>query len=323
MPSKGLESGRKRPYLRTLVSLTVICGLAAWGVWYLSGHIDEFRRTLSWSPGTLAALSLLVLVHYALLGLFNQIILQTFGLNLVFREWYGLGIVTTLGNYLIPPRGGAAIRAGYLKKRHDFPLTHFMSTFVAFYVFNLIPAGLAGLAALVFIPDVSAEAGYTLFFFFLAVTVGSLTIAVAPVRSVWFDRSWFRPVAEMVEGWQAIKSEKRLAGRLLIVVLANGLVQGLMIYICFQGLGLNLGAAGAVLVTALLSLSSLISITPGSLGIQEAVLVFSTQALGLQPAHSLAAAVTIRVVILFWTLTLGPIFAWVLMGAKKGDSAGS
>ena len=298
---------------RGLISLLVVAGLTAWAVYYLSSNFEEFSRTLTWDPAALALLSGLVLLHFVLLGLFNQVILKSFDLVLSFKEWFGLSIITTLGNYLLPPRGGAGLRAAYLKKRRGFPLTHFMSTFVAFYVLHLVTAGLFGLLALSAMSHLRTEVTAPLLIFLGAVTLFSVVVVLFPVRAAWFDRPGLRLAARLIEGWQTIKGRRSMVGLLLLLVLANYLVQGGMILVAYRSLGLDLGVAGAVLVTSLLSLTSLISLTPGGLGIQEAVLVFSTGALGVIPAQSLAAALTIRAVILFWTFLLGPVFSlWLL-----------
>jgi uncharacterized membrane protein YbhN (UPF0104 family) len=299
-----------------LISLLVVAGLTVWAGYYLSANFGQFRETLAWNPATLGLLSGLVLIQFVLLGLFNRVILKGFDLVLSFKEWFGLSIITTLGNYLLPPRGGAGLRAAYLKKRRGFPLTHFMSTFVAFYVLHLAAAGLFGLLALAALPDLGREVTAPLLIFLGAVTLFSAIVVLFPVRAAWFDRPGLRLAARLIEGWQTIKGRRSMVGLLLILVLANYLVQGAMILAAYRSLGLDLGAAGAVLVTSLLSLTSLIALTPGGLGIQEAVLVFSTGALGILPAQSLAAALTIRAVVLFWTFLLGPIFSlWLLKKA--------
>ena len=299
--------------LRALISLLVVAGLTVWAVYYLSANFEAFRQTLTWDPVLLTLLSGLVLAQFVLLGLFNRAILKGFDLVLSFKEWFGLSIVTTLGNYLLPPRGGAGLRAAYLKKRRGFPLTHFMSTFVAFYVLHLAAAGVFGLVALVTLSDVGQDVKTPLLIFLGGVTLFSAVVVLFPVKAVWFDRPGLRLAARLIEGWQTIKGRRSMVGLLLLLVLANYAVQGGMIFAVYRSLGLNLGAAGAVLVTSLLSLTSLISLTPGGLGIQEAVLVFSTGALGILPAQSLAAALTIRAVVLFWTFLLGPIFSlWLL-----------
>lgn len=298
---------------RGVLSALVIAGLTGWAVFYVSRHFEEFRQTLTWEPWFLVLLSILILIHYVLLGGFSQIILKTFGLTLSFKEWFGLAIITTLGNYLLPPRGGAGLRAAYLKARHGFPLAHFVSTFVAFYVLNLGIAAAAGLGALAGLPALTGRTGSVLVWFFAAVLAGTLAAMLFPIRPRWLDWTGLKWAARLIEGWLKIKTRRRLLGILFVLVAANGLDMALMIYFGNLAMGLNLGVAGTILVTAIMSLTSLIAITPGGLGIQEAALVFSTQTLGVSPAQSLALAVTMRAGILAWTFLLGPVFSYLLL----------
>ena len=317
------KSGRSK--LRTAVSVLVMAGLTAWAVYYIWTHKGEFKAAWSWKPEILVLLSLLILIQYALVGFFNQVVLKAFGLVLTFKEWYGLGIITTLGNYLIPPRGGAGFRAAYLKKRHGFPLTHFLSTFVVFNVLNLTGAALAGLAGLALVPEIGADTGLVLTIFLAGAAGVGLLIMLMPIKAAWFDRPGMQVLARMIEGWTAIKSRPRLLFYMSLLVLLNGLVQGFIVFLGYRASNVHLAPAPAVLITSLLLLSSFIAITPGGLGIQEAVLIFSTRIIGIAPAQSLAVAVIIRAVILFWTFLLGPVFSWLLL--KKpvplGDGAES
>ena len=302
----------RRFNIRTVVSILVMAGLALWAAWYIGRNFGQFRQALTFNPKLLAGLSLLAIGQFVAVGLFNRIVLTGFGLNLSFVEWFGLSVVTTLGNYLLPPRGGAGLRAAYLKKKRGLPLSHFLSTFVIFYALNLAVCGLAGLIALAMLPD-RGPAGTVLFWFFALVLAGSVPAAVLPVRASWFDRRGLRPFMRLVEGWQIIRERPGLVGRVLVMVVVNLLIFWLMITLSYSAAGADLSLPAAAAVTALLSLTSLIALTPGGFGVQEAVLVFSTGALGVQPAQSLAAAVVIRVVILFWTFVLGPIFSWKLL----------
>ena len=306
-------AGGDHSRIRGLVSVGTVVGLTAWAVHYAIRHYEEFKLGLSWNPGVLALISILLLLHFSCLGLFNQVVLRAFGLRLTFREWFGLAVITTLGNYLLPPRGGAGLRAAYLKKWHHFPLAHFLSTFVAFFVMNLGISALAGLFALSASAGASGETGWTLRIFFLAVLLGAMAVILLPLRGSWFDRPLLRPVTRLIEGWQTIKDRPCLILHLFLLVVVNGVVYGLMIHVAYRSLHMNLALAGTVLVTALLLLTSMISLTPGGLGVQEAVLVFSTGVLGISAAQSLAVAVTIRAVILFWTFVLGPLFSYLLL----------
>jgi uncharacterized membrane protein YbhN (UPF0104 family) len=61
------------------------------------------------------------------------------------------------------------------------------------------------------------------------------------------------------------------------------------------------------------SLAVVISITPASLGVAEAVAVFSGLVVGITPAQAIAAAIIGRAVGTVMILILGPIFTFVIL----------
>lgn len=314
-----------KPPDRRLAALALGLGLFAWAGFYLAAHFQEFRSALVFRPWPLAALTLLILAHYAALGLFNRRAVAAFGVRLSFTEWFGLGLVSTLGNYILPFRGGAGIRGLYLKGRHALPLTTFMITFAAFMVLSLLAAGLAGLGALVFLTSLATVEASVLALFFALVSLAALMVAFFPVSPAWFKRSWLRPLGRLAADWRLIMGRGRLAFDLLFWVLAYDVVQCLMIYAAFAAMDIHLGLGGVVMVTALLSLTSLVTITPGGLGVQEAALVLTTSLLGVGPAQALAVALLIRAVVMATAFLLGPVFSYLLFHralppGKKGSA---
>ena len=93
----------------------------------------------------------------------------------------------------------------------------------------------------------------------------------------------------------------------------NTLVLGLQIYTGYKAQGLDLGLAATMEVAVMRSLGFFISITPGGLGIMEAILVLSSIPLGVKATQGLALAVVIRLAYLFWAFLLGPIFSFLLL----------
>lgn len=88
----------------------------------------------------------------------------------------------------------------------------------------------------------------------------------------------------------------------------------------FRAIGAHFSLLSSLLITPLRVYSGLASITPGSLGISEAVVVFSARIFNITPAQSLVATGLIRSTELFLFFTLGPIFSYLLIH-KTGPEA--
>jgi len=300
------------PY-RSLVSLAILALLVLWAVTYLSDHFDEFKKALAWPLPCLVLASLLTVIRFGIVGQFTQIILRAFGLTLTFREWFGLPVITTLGNYVLPFRGGSGLRAAYLKKRHAFPLTDFLSTFVAIYLVVLIVNAAVGLTALALSPSWRGPGGTAVALFFGLVLAGSLGLVIFPLPKDGVQRLKIKTLIRLVEGWQKIKEHPQVTVRLFIMSLANTVTGMLVVYVGFLAMDVRVGLAGSALVVALQALTLFMAVTPGGLGIQDAVLVFTAQALGVSPTQGLALAVAVRALTLFWSLILGPVFSYLLL----------
>lgn len=304
---------RPRAKIKTVFSVLIPLGFAAWVAIYLLNHLQEFKQAIDWGYWFLAGISVLTLAHFAILGLFSQVILKTFGLRLIAREWFGLSIITTLGNYVLPLRGGAGLRAVYLKKKHGFSFTHFFSTFLSIYLFTLLVNSLAGLSSIIFLYDLPRGIWWSLVLFFGSVLAVTLTLAFVPVSSSWSEKLQLPFLPQLIQAWRTTRAQLGVLKSLFSLAIANYLCLTLMLYLGYRAMNVDLGLPEGALLGAIFGLSGLVSITPGGLGIQEAIVVVSAQAFDITATQGLALALVIRAIILFWTFLLGPVFSYLLL----------
>lgn len=90
------------------ISLIILISLIVWAGIYVKNHIGEFGIIFSLSLKYLGILLFLSLLEIFLVGLLTKIITKSFRIDLTSREWFGLSVVTRLGNYLLPFKGGLA-----------------------------------------------------------------------------------------------------------------------------------------------------------------------------------------------------------------------
>ena len=132
-----------------------------------------------------------------------------------------------------------------------------------------------------------------------------------------FDK-WLNRFIKVVNGWHLIKKNGRVIAVTLVITLIQVLISSLMLWLQFRVFGIDVGFASCIFLSAIGSLGLLISITPGSLGINEAIIVFSAMTIGITPAESLSAALLGRAVSLVVLFVLGPIFSYTLVKNGKG-----
>ena len=100
-------------------------------------------------------------------------------------------------------------------------------------------------------------------------------------------------------------------------IIVQILISSLMLWLQFRVFGIEVSFVSALFLSAIGSLSLVIGLTPGNLGVQEAIIVFSAATIGITPAESLSAALLGRAVSLVVLFVLGPIFSYVLVRNGK------
>jgi len=244
-------------------------------------------------------------------GLFLRAFAEKFSVRLSPKEWFGLAMVTTMGNYITPFAGGMVARAAYLKHRHTFPYAQFATLLASNYLVNFWVVGILGLVSLLILVDVT-RFYWQLMLFFIAVVISISTLALLPtIRLPWKHRLAKR-LNTSLEGWAMVKNDRRLLAKLIAYTLANILLNGFSFWVAYRALGFPIFFAEAVLIGLLTVFSILVNVTPGNFGIQEAIISLSSGVLGAGAGQGLLVALLIRGATLVWAFTLGPIFAFLL-----------
>ena len=109
-----------------------------------------------------------------------------------------------------------------------------------------------------------------------------------------------------------VKQDQVLAAKLVIYTLIVLLLNGASFWMAYWAIGHTISFAAALVTSLLLAFGVLINITPGNLGIQEAVISLSSELLGSGAGLGLVVALLIRATTLVVVFSLGPIFSFVL-----------
>jgi uncharacterized protein (TIRG00374 family) len=123
-------------------------------------------------------------------------------------------------------------------------------------------------------------------------------VKVPTKRLKKIEREWLRKVlsffVNIFNGWNIIVRNKKLLTYLIFLSLGNFLSSVLLFGVEFLIVGLDINILNLLIYTCLSGVSLLISITPGSLGIREAVFLISSQSIGLDQDQILQLAVVDR-----------------------------
>jgi uncharacterized membrane protein YbhN (UPF0104 family) len=298
---------KRRKYWPIVVLVLVVAAIA----WYLYSqpHLLTAFRNVS-----LSAIIYLVgtrLLFLGTNGLFLREFAAKFGVALTAKEWFGLSVVTTMGNYITPFSGGMVVRATYLKHRHKFPYARFATLLASNYLVTFWVVGVVGALTLLTFGK-AMWAYWQLFVFFIAVAISISALILFPAARLPLENRIAKALNTALAGWKLVKNDQVLLAKLVAYTLVNISLNALCIWVAYDALGSPVPFRSALLVGLLTSFSLLIGITPGNLGIQEAVVSLSSGLLGIGAGQGLLAALLVRGATILPAFTLGPVFSFSL-----------
>lgn len=298
---------RRKP-VWAIVTLAVVIIVIGWYLKTQQQLLSVFAHISLIKALYLVVLRLLFLV---INGLVLREFALKFGIKLVMKEWLGLSMVTTMGNYITPFSGGMVVRAAYLKSRYKFSYAKFMALLASNYLIAFWTVGFVGIFTLLTLEQ-NKEYYWQILVFFILVVVSISILVLRPIAKLPWKNRLVETVNKSIEGWNLIKSDGQLLFRLMIYTLINIALNSASIWMAYAALGYPIFFRNALLVGLLTFFSLLIRITPGNLGIQEAIVSFSSGLFGFDTGLGLLAALLMRGCTLIWVFTFGPIFSFIL-----------
>lgn len=256
-------------------------------------------------------------------GLYNKYLIHVFGITLKWKEWFGLSVVNTVGNFMVPLRGGTVLSAVYLKKAHKFTYSNFISILSASYLVIFLVNSVLGLGALVYVKYVYGTFSWVLFLVFAGMILAIILSVYLSDRLTFLKRVRFlSKFVEPLENWKLISKNKPLVVKIVLITVLNMVLICIMNYYEFRILGLTLPFSKILLMSVFSSFSLFISFTPGSLGIREAFAVYSGLLLNFPFHYVVAASIIDRLVNFLISLIFGLYFSgWLYRESREPKSS--
>lgn len=272
--------------------------------------------TLRWQY--LVPLLLLQLVFYGLLGLVLATFVSEHGIHLHFREWYGLAVIGTISNIIVPVSGGAMIRAGYLKARYGFSIAHFSAVLAASYLILLAVSGFTGFCLLAVLAwKERTSLPWTNMAIMATLFLGPALLTALPLEHLPFPKEnrIFHWILRVLDGWKQIRTAPRLLIWQIGLALALQIVHAVSLQMAFYSLNQPISFFDSFFMSVLANLSTVLRLTPAGIGLTEAATGLGASLLGFHMAQGLAAALIVRLAA--WTIAFGtgPLFTFLLSEA--------
>jgi uncharacterized protein (TIRG00374 family) len=263
----------------------------------------------------LIPLIILNLIFLYINGLFLKVISKPFNIEL--KEHFALSVAASFFNLITPMKGGAGIRAIYMKKKYKLNYSDFIASLFGNYIIIFLSASLTALIILLIIYIQNKTFNPLVFLIFSTILFGTIFLIKTKFK---FKKENFisSKINKILEGWKIISKNKIIILKLIILSLGNIIIQTLIIKTTFQSIGVEIDLIKSFFLSVMGTLAIFISITPGSLGITESIYFISATILGISPGLSLIVALIIRGIGTITLIATGPIAnIYLLKNSKK------
>jgi len=301
---------KRQNQLKKIISgvLTVI--LLIWMGWLLHQNAGIFSSLKNMKYSDILVIVLLQPINVGIVALTNKLVIDHIGRNISFSDSFLLQYANNFLNKLVA-EGGSVYRGGYLKAQYDFPLSKYISSIGGVYVIGLMTNAITGVLLLLIIYLTEHVFNMYVLIVFLAIVVGTLILII--IEPKFTESNWFfRKVNQVLDGWNNIKRNKKLLFYIFSLSALGAFVSAVSTFIAYRGLDEEIKFANSLLYSSISTMANFINLTPGGLGVNEAVLVFSSEVIGISSEAVLLGALVLRAITLITSFVLGGVSYLIL-----------
>lgn len=292
-----MTAPRLRRVLGPAIALLLTAALVVWLVGQRE-HLADLQRI---DAATLAAVYAISLAGTLVSGRAIQVLLARLGAQVSFLDMVLLQNASTALAFL-PMKGATLLRAGYLRRRYGIDYARLGAFLVLLTILSLGISSAIAAASLIASVDLAGEGALLLAGLLVVFTLLALAVAAVPLPRRWQPPPRLRGILALRQELTARPAAWAEPTLLLVV---HYLLAALRLGLIYRGLGIDLDAAGALVLAAVGVASLLISITPGALGIRELALGGGAFALGIPLELGMLVALVERAIGLSWALVVG------------------
>ena len=288
-------------WLKNAIGTAILLGFGRY-LWLRRHQLAEALE-LSWIDLTL--LAVLTLGSWSAMASQNALLYRAAGIPLRYGESWLITAATGFGNYL-PMRLGTLIRAHYLQRVHGLSYVRFGSIVVVRGVLFALATGACGMVATFWVARGDGRFSAGLAAIFAAMILGSIGLSMlSPSGASRLPARLRRLVEELSFGVAELRRSPRIALAVGALVLVHYFLLGARFLLASRAIGAGMPLSVLLLLATVGGVSGFVAITPGALGVREAVMGFATLAVGAAFAPGIYVGSLDRAVLLGLTATVG------------------
>jgi uncharacterized membrane protein YbhN (UPF0104 family) len=293
-----------------LPPILLIVALLFFG-YYLYSNADKYAELLDFSSASIIALSCLVIVSIIGSGTINFFMFRILEVDLTLNEGIGLASVHTLANQMAFA-GGVVTRGVYLKQHYQLSYRNYISATFALSMLFIAVNGVTGLVSLAYLAfSQNTDAPNLLLIGFFMMT-SSIMLFWLPTNINLPSTKWNQRISQLLNGWQVLRQNNLALWQLIGTQIFIILIGAARFWVAFDILSQEITLAECVLFSSATILTHLVAITPGGLGIREAIVVGVASMLQFDMGVALVAVSLDRLISTLVIVGMGTVYTYIL-----------
>lgn len=299
--------------LRRVFSILLLVIFLIWLFFYVYFNTEKFLVISTVAASDVLILASAFVVILVCSGMFISVISRKFNVYLGITEWLSLSFASSFANYFLPFKGGMGLRALYMSKFHDFPLTEFVTTLSVMYLMHFVVNSLLALVGMQMISMNGGITSATLYIFFASILLISVFIMKCKVNiNTTYKDFPMKQLYQLVNAWRKVHEDRILVLKLWGLMLCMTMATVIQCKVAFSSISIQLSWGGIFVYAASKNLAMLVGLTPGSLGIVEMISVYLGNILGYSTSEALLVQALIRSVAIGILLIFGSLAFYLL-----------
>ena len=242
---------------------------------------------------------------------------RTLGHTLGRLQLFAIGWLRTFSNQVVPMTG-IGVYLQQLRQKSGASWQDLAAATTQQSFAGLAALGVIGLVAALANTEVASRAMWPLLLAFAALTAAALGAATGAALILrLLPRFLAEKIATAADSFRRLAADRQVIAGVVGLHAGGILLRGARVWLLFASLGVTLSWQEALLIVALAEATVLIAVTPGGLGIREAIIVGGAALLGIETQTAVAVSLIDRLFVIVVTgLMAGPSAMYLARGAR-------
>jgi len=293
------------------------------GVQYFYEKSAELSQLKNLTLTQIGAASVAVFLTQLITGRKYKTLFSVLKIKLTPREWFGLPQVTAFLNLLFF-KSGTVTNAYFLKKHHEVSYSRFIAAMSVQKILDFFVAIFFGFMISLFIFSFFEIDFYVVLVFCLMLAALLCFFFYPPIHIKKWKSHILNKIYKIIEASNEYKQNKPVMFKIILLQMIAIPILGIRYYIAFNILNNPVSIAECVIISVVVSVTGLVSIIPGNIGIRETIVGMSAYYMDYSFDYGVFATTLDRIIATAWAGFWGLIFFHLLHlkgYSKKNTSA--